>query len=437
LAIYALFVQLTKMYRSSPSSVYIRQSAGGNLMFKVYVTQCDAKPLGHLNALLSGKPGEIFGDDAFYDLDATAHDGTRWTAAGIRPAPRWDVSDLSVLINGPMQSMTARLAMPQRQHVLRLHFFEEYEVPLHRMSETERHGNRRMVRDLAEFEACGSKFEVRKREGSGDTVIEAVSENPFPEAFDLRTQEALQYITGKTVIWRARLASEGEELQFELASPLRKSARTQFSPPISLASVEFHHHGWRLFGQYLAYTIASNKGMYWNPVAYHLYNACEATAGSLDAWAVGVSVAVEAVASLITTEGDPAADTRIALLQDRMRTWFAGESDLQDFASRVNGQINAMGQKRARDTLQALTATGHVEEDYINAWVRLRNRHVHPAPGELKKPDQIDYQKLFDELHRAEVLLRQLTFYLIGYEGPFTDYGARGFPTKPYPLKLA
>src|SRR5580704_11609209 len=195
------------MYRSSPSSVYIRQSAGGNLMFKVYVTQCDAKPLGHLNALLSGKPGEIFGDDAFYDLDATAHDGTRWTAAGIRPAPRWDVSDLSVLINGPMQSMTARLAMPQRQHVLRLHFFEEYEVPLHRMSETERHGNRRMVRDLAEFEACGSKFEVRKREGSGDTVIEAVSENPFPEAFDLRTQEALQYITGKTVIWRARLAS--------------------------------------------------------------------------------------------------------------------------------------------------------------------------------------------------------------------------------------
>jgi hypothetical protein len=41
---------------------------------------------------------------------------------------------------------------------------------------------------------------------------------------------------------------------------------------------------------------------------------------------------------------------------------------------------------------------------------------------------------------RAEVLLRQLTFFLIGYEGPFTDYGVHGdhaFPTKQYPVTAA
>jgi hypothetical protein len=70
--------------------------------------------------------------------------------------------------------------MPQRQHVLRLHFLQEYEVPLPRTSEIGKHGSRWMVRDLAEFEACGSAFEVRRREGSADTVIEAASDTPFP-----------------------------------------------------------------------------------------------------------------------------------------------------------------------------------------------------------------------------------------------------------------
>jgi hypothetical protein len=159
---------------------YIRQSTDGTLVFKIYVTQRDAEPFGHLKDMVGFKAGEIYRDDAFYDLDATGHDGSRWTATHILPTPHWDASDLSVLIDAQMQSVTAHLDMPQPRHCLRLHFFKEYEVPLHRMSETERHGSRWMVRDRAEFEACGSKFEVRKREGSGDTIVEAISESPFP-----------------------------------------------------------------------------------------------------------------------------------------------------------------------------------------------------------------------------------------------------------------
>jgi hypothetical protein len=71
----------------------------------------------------------------------------------------------------------------------------------------------------------------------------------------------------------------------------------------------------------------------------------------------------------------------------------------------------------------ALAETGHVEKDYVEAWTYLRNKHVHPTLKDLEKPDQIDFQKLIDHIYRVEVLLRQLTFYLIGYEGPSTDYG--------------
>jgi hypothetical protein len=297
-----------------------------------------------------------------------------------------------------------------------------------------------MVRDRAEFEACGSKFEVRKREGSGDTLVEVTSETAFPVAFNLRIQEALQYMTAKTAIWRARLESEGEGLHLELASPWRKSLRTQFSPPISPASIHFHQHGWGLFAKYLAYVVAKTEGTHWNPVAYHLYNACEATANSVDAWAVGVSVAVEAVAGLISVEGDKEKAKRVADFQDLMCKWLAEQSSFSDLLDRVRGLIGAMSNRRPQDTLYALAATGHVEKDYVEAWTYLRNRHVHPTLKDLKKPDPVDNQKLLDHIHRAEVLLRQLTFYLIGYEGPFTDYGGHGthdFLSKQYPLKEA
>jgi hypothetical protein len=418
---------------------YIRQLDDGALTFKIYVVQHDAKPLGHLAAMFSGNTGKLHGDEMFYDLDAIALDGTHWTAARILPMPRWNAADLTAIVRGKMQSMIAHLDLPQKEHYLRLHFFEEYDVPLHRMSETEKHGNRYSTRDHAEFEACGSKFEVRKRDGSGDTIVETTSGAAFPVAFSLRVQEAIQYITAKTAIWRARLESKGDELHLELASPLRRSARTQFSPPISPASIDFHKHGWALFERYLSYVVEKTEGTHWNPVAYHLYNAYEATA-SVDAWAAGVSVAVEAVASLIHVEDDKQRAEQLTSFQERARKWLAEQPDPTDLKDRVSGLISSMSKKRPQDTLHALAKTGHIEKDYIKSWSDLRNRHVHPSLKDLKKPNPADNQKLFDHIRRVETLLRQLTFYLIGYEGPFTDYGVDGehnFPSKPYPLSKA
>jgi hypothetical protein len=413
---------------------YIRQSPDGALIFKTYVVQHNAEPHSDLTAGFGVKAGRLHSDEMFYDLDATGLDGTRWTATRIQTARHWYASDMSVLINGKIQSVIAHLDAPQPRHYLRLHFFEEYDVPLHYMSETERHGNRFLVRDRAEFEVCELKFEVRKREGTGETIVEVTSESAFPVAINLRIQEALQYITAKPASWRARVESEDKELRLELASPWRESIRTQFWPPINPISTHFLKRGWGLFGKYLAYVVKDTEGTYWNPVAYHLHNVCEATANSVDARAVAVSVAVEAVAGLISVGDDKAKADQVALFQERMRELLAKQTDFADLARRMKGLINAMGNKRPQDTLYALADTGHVEKDYVEAWTYLRNRHLHPTLKDLKKPELEDYQKLVDHIHRVEVLLRQLTFYLIGYEGPFTDYGVEGFPTKQYPL---
>jgi hypothetical protein len=183
--------------------------------------------------------------------------------------------------------------------------------------------------------------------------------------------------------------------------------------------------------------VKNTKGTHWNPVAYHLYNACEATANSVDAWAVGVSVAVEAVVSLVDVDGNKENDDRVETYQTLARKWLKEQSDLVDISDRALGLIGSMSKKRPDDTLQALVKIGRAEKAYIKSWRNLRNRHVHPALKDLKKPDLIDSQELIHRIHCVETLLRQITFHLIGYEGPFTDYGARGehdYPSKQYPL---
>ena len=419
---------------------YIHQDRDGSLLFKIYATEKNAKPFRHLDSMLRVRAGMLQPNESLYELDVVGYDGTHWTASRINPSLHRDATDASLLVNGQVQSITANLNIPQSHHYLRLHFFEEYSVPLLQMSETERYGNRYHVLDRAEFETCSAKFQIRQHESSRDTIVELTAETVFPVAFDLRIQEALQYLTAKPAFWRARLQSHGRELHLELSAARRKSARTQFRPPISPGSSNFLKHGWRLFGTYLAYVTEKTHGTHWNPVAYHLYNACEATANSVDSWAVGISVAVEAVAGLIVFAGDDDNARELALYQDRVLTWLANQKDLSpDILKRAEGQLSAMNNKRPQDILYALADTGRVEKNYVDAWRYLRNRHVHPKLQDIEKPTPVDMQKLLDHIHKVEVLLRQLTFHLIGYEGPFTDYGARGthdFPSKQYPLAV-
>jgi hypothetical protein len=416
---------------------YIRQTPEGALTFKLYVVRREnIRPMENFAARLQGVAGRLYGPDLHYDLSATAHDGIVWTAGRIIPVFNWDTRDESVMAVGQMQSITAKLERPiQPRHHLRLHFFEEYVVPLHQMSQTEQLGSEYMIRDRAEFEGCNCRFEVRVREGSGDTVIEATSEDKFAPAFEARIQESLQYLTGKSAFWRARAERSGDALHVELLSPWRRSSRTQFDPPISRASVDFRKHGWELFVCYLSYVMAHTEGPHWNPVAYHLYNACESSAGSIDAWAVGVSIAVEAVAHLIRLPVDSTQGARVADFQNRMRKYVDAQTDFADLAKRMNGLIGSMGNRRPQDVLHALVKTGHVDKAYVAAWDDLRNRHVHPKPKDLKQPQGVDYQELFDRIHRTEVVLRQLTFYLIGYEGSYTDYGAGNFPSRQFPAQ--
>ncbi|MBB3956306.1 MULTISPECIES: hypothetical protein [Novosphingobium] len=413
---------------------YIRQTDDGSLAFKIYVTSHNGAPMQHIAAQMAKAPGKMIPDDAYYLLKATAYDGTDWTGTRMLPRIHWGANDDIVLIEGSLQSIIAHLTMPQRQHVLNLHFFEEFDIPCTLMSKIEDHGAINYNRDRAEFNVDGAAFEIRKHT-HGETTVEIASDDPLPASFDLRVQEALQFIIARPAFWRARLQSHDQELHLELASPWRKSPRTQFSTPISSVSLKYMEYGWCLFSAFLTYVTSKTQGTHWNPVAYHLHGAYEATANSINARAVGLCVAVEAVASLIKIEGDGTQDKEVKEFQTSIRSWLEAQTELPaSIAKRAKGLIGTMGTKRPQDILHALALKGLVEKDYIDAWSDLRNRHVHPKLKDLAKPAPTQMQPLFDKILRVEVLLHQMTFHLIGYQGCFTDYGALGFPIREYPL---
>ena len=413
---------------------YIRQAEDGTLNFKIYVSKIDnTEPHSYLKEQFGGISGKIPSSEMFYDLAAMGRDGRQWTTQRIRPAVKWDASDGSAIATGQVDTLSAREPSSHPRPYMRLHFFEEYEIPVHLMTEVERRGQKYSVLNKAEFEALESKFEVRNH--GNDLVIEVDSDKEFPRSFHLRVQEALQYLTAKPAFWRARIEVEGKDACLELASPMRKSLRTRFHPPLSPALFDdFVKHGWKLFACFLAYVIANTKDTYWNPVAYHLHNACEASANSIDAQALGFSVAVEALAGLVAHEQDDEKAKRVAKFQDRMRECLATQSDFADLKPRMEGLIDFLSAERVKDKLRPLAAAGQVDAKYIKAWDHLRNRHVHPKLRDLRKPDAAKTQELVELINKTEVLLRQVTFYLIGYTGPFTDYGAVGFPSKRYPL---
>lgn len=414
---------------------YIKQNNAGGLVYKVYVDSHEnAWPFRQSGMEDAMRPGKIFAEDMYYDLVVTATDGTTWTSERLYPSLHWNMTDQSVIVDGEIDTIRADLAAPQRRHHQRLHFFEELDVPLHKMTKTECNGRTHYIRDSAVFSGVNSDFEVRKREGSGDTVVNVFSNVALPEAFHLRIQEALQYITGKSTNWRARVKGSPEGSILELRSLQGESHRSRFSQPIHAGSIEYLQCGWNLFVVYLGYVVNNTVGHVWNPVAYHLYIAREASTSTIDSAAVGVSVALEAIASMVSVPADKKEAARLICLQKRLRDYMATLTEFSDFAERVKGLLGMLKNKRPQDVLHYLAGDGAIEMEYIKSWSNLRNRQVHPKLSDLKPFDLNAVQAVLDDIRKTEVLLHQVVFHLIGYTGPFTDYGLDGYPIRTYPL---
>ncbi|HLH92905.1 MAG TPA: hypothetical protein VKX28_31150 [Xanthobacteraceae bacterium] len=390
---------------------YIRQTENDGLMVRLYSVETKNTDLvSDFNSFGCTKSGTLYNDADYYTLTGISIDGSAWTARHLLPQCSWLAGNPNPVVNAAVSNCERG----QRSNALemRLHYFEKADVP--------------SLINRVTFAACGFDFDLQKKDDS--FTIDVKSSGALPDHLEVKIEEAIRFLLAQTVSCRV---VERPNQHLHLYSRYPSSHRSRLAPPISRGGPGFHGHSWQLFAAYLAYVLPG-AGPYWHACSNHLHNAREASANALDAWAIGLGVAVEGLAGLLPIELDPNVKARLTSLQAFINAQVSGNPDHRDFAPRIAGMVNGLTSIRAIDRMNELAATGGTLPGLVKDWQKLRNRGVHPDKrgGDLS---QSDYQRLLDEVYHVTALMYHIVFALIGYKGPFTDYAERGFQERTYP----
>lgn len=398
---------------------YIRQSKDDRLVFKLYATDSiNTDALMHARSVLSAKSGKLYADDEYYTLEVKASDRREWRAERILPSAAWDFEQPNPIISGAIASLKTESKLHQPRNFLRMHFFGDAEIA--------------NLNNIFEFEACQMHFSGKK--GIDQFYIEAKSESEINEHFYIKIQEALSFILAKSLDQRVLIYQRENSFQFTISSSFISSSRTRLYPPISSATENYFIHTWSLFSRYLEYIHKNTSGPYLNHCSNHLHNAREASANSLDAWSIGICLAIEGIAGLIKGEHSNEDKELLNKLRDFVIEKIKSNTQLKEFAARIQGLLGQLFNVSVPQRLKPLAEQHFVDPNHIRAWQNLRNKHAHPTQIDVEKLSEQEFQKTIDQIHQVTVLMYQLIFHLIGYSGKYTDYSAENFPSREYSL---
>jgi len=169
----------------------------------------------------------------------------------------------------------------------------------------------------------------------------------------------------------------------------------------------------------------------------YLRNACEASANSLEAEAIGLCVAVEGIANLLPFDKGNSEDEIVANVRQEILKRLEELGVNSNLKERIQGLLGQLNTVRAIDRLQVLVHSERLDARSLDAWKKLRNKGVHPTRSTLEELDDEEMQKMIDRIHQVYVCMYQITFTLIGYEGPFSNYGSKRFREETYPSSLS
>ncbi len=435
-------IVLTQAVASNPISYrgkgQISQTEDDGLMFKIEAAEAtNIDAFAHLRMGMSSESGRLFGDADYYDLSATDQDGRVWKAERILPQCKWTLQPPNpiVTVDGSFDTAATKAEASDVRNSVQLFFFDEVELPYSYQSLVAKDGTSTVVGDKAAFAAVNCSFLFSRRDHGFTVDVQSGASINVDMA--TRIAEALQFLVARRVLCRVQVRQDGQDRLVEITAGRQAATKSNFPPPILPTDISIFVDGWKLFSKYLEY-ILKTPHSYWNVCSYHLDNAREAGGGSVDSWAVGVSVATEALASLVRLDDDPAEKDLLKKLRDSVLAHIAADPELAGQAKRLSGLLDMMGSKPPMDRLAPLVTTGHVDQSNIKAWKSLRNKYVHPKVTHFESATRGDkLQKMLDLLYGATVLMYQITFFLIGYEGRYANYAAPGWPSTDYPKRTA
>jgi hypothetical protein len=409
---------------------YIRQNDNGVIEFTLYATEI-ANYQAYTALLMSpmtGQAGTLIQADEAYTLIATSYRQDTWKAERILELDfQTDITTLRLYGKIYVLRRERKAVVRDPTHRITMHFLDDIGIPCPVPLETTS-----KTFDGAIFDVAGDKhFRIQKLDD--EIVVQINSEAAFLPNFDARVEEAFSYVMARSMLWRTLETHDGDDDILSLSSPIRQSINPQLGKPLVASQWEEMSMVWRLFGKYLEYVTTESDTSISRRCSRYLHNAREASANSIDAWTIGLCVAVENLSRLVDYV-EPDADKKQKLAVQRLvRRWLKCKRwSNTRVGQRAAGLLSNLSDARLKDRLEPLVQSGHVDSTHIKIWSKLRNPSVHTG-GNIDD-NTTPRQKWLDDIGAVTVLMYHLTFYLMGYAESYTDYTQHNWPSAPYPL---
>ncbi len=196
--------------------------------------------------------------------------------------------------------------------------------------------------------------------------------------------------------------------------------------PVDYRHPDYHASVYSLFDRYFSHILDHGEERY-HPITDQLYALTETARASLDARALTLAVAIEALLNDGYAEVGQTSEVTVKQVDQAIQAVRASGIGA-DTVARLEGAMKLVRQASAYGKLKALVSLGATTVNLIKAWRQLRNRWAHGA-----KPESWDAQKVVDHYFDALTLFYHLMFHLVGYRGKYRDYSTPGWPQAEYP----
>lgn len=432
--------------RAPPTAVIsgsgeIKQTADGRLIFKLYGNyQRNVQPLTFLTP---STPGEVIPESQLFDLVATDFKGRRWRSEWLLPNFNFGVQG-KPLVEGELRDVSFTARYPESLHLvgstLTFSIFDDIEIPFNQRTVQKKSVARGRQRSASytlnawKFRCSGIDFLLTKEQSDLLTIHVSSKTIKFADILERRVIETLQFILGRPVDWSVLQKRIGNNSKVTIARKQVVREQTLPMPPLPdwLTHPKTRRlttaHYRKLFAGYLTYTMQSDK--FHHPLWGQLNSIHESALSKfLDARALMLTVVIESIL------GSEFSDLVKITKKDKQaikdaQTFLSNWDGNEVIKNRISGAISQLLQVRAGDTLRELVRVGAITEEQSRAWQRLRNTSTHSYQTGSVPPDE--FRRL---LFQIQVLFYHLIFYLVGYKGPYIDYGSSGWPTREYPAK--
>lgn len=376
------------------------------------------------------KSGELYSDEDYYSLEALDFAGRRWTALCVWPnftqlhgtgEPLWMAEATLRELQGE-----ERLRGRRTGSNLQLWYRGDIEFPFNvAIRQLETAGDRKLSESIsiaaAEFAAQDYQFFVRHEAGFLVISVSA-SEDHLEPNLERRVHEAMEFILARRLAWAAVARRDGTELSWRLTGAPTNEKGGRMQLPVAFTSGIRHEcdAALDLFRRYLK-RIGSHRGPGLPPLSVAVKSALEGARSPLDAHALDLAVAVEAILNTEFAElsqCDEDFQSELTRVQEAVDSLAISDETKR----RLSGRISSMASPSAKGRLLELRNRGVIGETELRAWEHIRHRVAH---GTFIADLDQDY---VDACFRLQTLLYRLIFASVGYVGPYRDYGELDWP---------